>query len=132
MLSHISTKRIYKSHNKANSNLFDKKNLKWNCTLTRSNERTTHTHAHARTRTHARTFIGKINLELSIILDTTLSIILYTGCVYYPGHTLSNKMGTRLAFIILLFTSNKGNFNPYFLPYFLPFQRAEICGTIKK
>lgn len=26
---------------------------------------------HARTRTHARTYIGKIKLELSIILDTT-------------------------------------------------------------
>ena len=85
-------------------------------------ERTYNTHA--RTRTHARSYIGKINLELSIILDTILSIILYTSCVYYPGHTLSNKMGTCLAFISLLFTSDKGIFQHPFLPYFLPIARG--------
>jgi len=86
---------------------------------------------HARTRTHARTFIGKINLELSIILDTTLSIILYTGCVYYPGHTLSNKMGTFLVANMRVYISNKGIFLLLFSAPFLPIARAEICGTIK-
>lgn len=93
-------------------------------------ERTDNTHA--RTRTHARTFIGKIEWQLSNILDTTLSIILYTGCVYYPGHTLSNKLGTFLVANMRVYISDKGIFLLLFSAPFLPIARAIFREPIEK
>lgn len=54
-------------------------------------EQTYNKYLHART--HARSLYGKIKLELSIILDTTLSILLITGSSTILDTQLSNKLG---------------------------------------